>query len=124
MKNRFLVMAIGLAQLFFFAPVSAHEKDEHQIAAVMKQLFEKPGAPLTVAPVSVEGNYAVAGWSQGGRGGRAFLQKEKDQWAITVCGGSGLTQASEMQLIGMKADAAARLASHAPHAGHGESAKK
>jgi hypothetical protein len=56
MKNRFLVMAIGLAQLFFFAPVSAHEKDEHQIAAVMKQLFEKPGAPLTVAPVSVEGN--------------------------------------------------------------------
>jgi hypothetical protein len=85
MNNRFFAMAIaiaiaiGVAQLLFVAPASAHDINEHQITAVMKQL----------------------------------------------CGGSGLSQASEMQLIGMKADAAVRLTSaHDPHTGHGELPKK
>ena len=110
MKNWILAIAIGLTQLLAAGQAAAHDMNEHQITMVMKQLFEKPNSPLTVVPISVEGDYAVAGWVQGGRGGRAFLQKDKNQWAIAVCGGSGLTQADVMQSIGMKGDAAARLA--------------
>ena len=110
MKNWIFAIAIGLAQLLTAGLATAHDMNEHQITMVMKQLFEKPDAPLTVVPISVEGDYAVAGWIQGGRGGRAFLQKDKNQWAIAVCGGSGLTQADVMQSIGMKSDAATRLA--------------
>ena len=110
MKNWIFAIAIGLAQLLTMGHADAHDMNEHQITMVMKQLFEKPDAPLTVVPISVEGDYAVAGWIKGGRGGRAFLQKDKNQWAIAVCGGSGLTQADVMQSIGMKSDAATRLA--------------
>jgi hypothetical protein len=110
MKNWIFAIAMTLAQVLSVGQAAAHDMNEHQITMVMKQLFEKPDAPLTVVPISVEGDYAVAGWIQGGRGGRAFLQKEKNQWAIAVCGGSGLTQADVMQAIGMKSDAATRLA--------------
>lgn len=110
MKNWIFAIAIGLTQLLAVGQATAHDMNEHQITMVMKQLFEKPDAPLSVVPISVEGDYAVAGWIQGGRGGRAFLQKDKNQWAIGVCGGSGLTQAEVMQSIGMKSAAASRLA--------------
>ena len=110
MKNWIFAIAIGFAQLLFLDQVSAHDMNEHQITSVMKKMFEKPNAPLAVTPVSVEGDFAVAGWIQGGRGGRALLQKDKDQWFIAVCGGSALTQADVLQSIGMKSDAAARLA--------------
>ena len=43
--------------------------DEQSIEHAMKALFDKPEAPLKVAPVSVEGAYAVAGWIQYDRGG-------------------------------------------------------
>ncbi len=110
MNSWISAIAIGLAQLLYAGQAAAQDTNEHQITMVMKQLFEKPGAPLTVAPISLEGDYAVAGWLQGGRGGRAFLQKYKSQWAISVCAGSGLTQADAFKSIGMESVAAARLA--------------
>lgn len=110
MKNWIFAIAMGLSLLLSAGQAFALDANEHQITMVMKKLFEKPDAPLTVVPISVVGDYAVAGWIQGDRGGRAFLQKDNNQWSISVCGGSGLTQAREMQTIGMKSDAAARLA--------------
>ena len=109
MKNWIFAIAIGVAQLLFVGHVDAHDLNEHQITSVMKKMFEKPNAPLAVTPISVEGDFAVAGWIQGGRGGRALLQKDKDQWFIAICGGSGLTQADVLKSIGMTNDAAARL---------------
>jgi hypothetical protein len=108
-KSWLLAIALGLLQLVAAVPVFAHGDEVHEITIVLKKQFEKPGAPLTVAPISVEGDNAVAGWSQNGRGGRAFLQRDKHEWFIAVCGGAGLTQADSLQSIGMKPDAAARL---------------
>jgi hypothetical protein len=110
MKNWLMAVALGLTQLLAVVPSFAHGDDAQQITMVLKKQFDKPGAPLAVAPISIEGDNAVAGWSQNGRGGRAFLQRDKHQWFIAVCGGSGLTQADVLQTIGMKPDAAARLA--------------
>lgn len=84
--------------------------DPKAIAQAMKKLFDKPEAPLQVGPVSVEGDYAVAGWLQGQRGGRALLQKRNGQWVIVVCAGDGLTQVQTLTQTGMSSDAAHRLA--------------
>jgi hypothetical protein len=89
---------------------SAQDGNAHQITAVMKKQFDRPDAPLTVNPVTVEGDYAVAGWTQGKKGGRALLQKENGQWRISVCGGDGLTQAKVLETTGMHPPMAQKLA--------------
>jgi len=81
--------------------------DAQQIADAMKRQFDRPDAPLSVAPVVIVGDAAVAGWSQQGKGGRALLRKEKAGWAIHVCAGKGLTQADVLEMSGLpKAQAA------------------
>lgn len=110
MKNWIIACTLGLAQFMGIAPALAHGDNEHQITMVLKAQFEKPETPLRVEPINVEGDFAVAGWSQGGRGGRAFLQKDRNQWFISICGGSGLTQADVLQSIGMGSTAATKLA--------------
>jgi hypothetical protein len=110
MKTLRLACSIVLLQLLCLSPALAQGNNEQQITQVMNRQFNKPQAPLSVTPISVEGDYAVAGWLQDGRGGRTLLQRYKQQWAIAVCGGSGLTQASVLESIGMTRDAAGRLA--------------
>lgn len=89
----------------------AVKSDSQAIEHVLKKLFDKPEAPLKVAPVVLEGEFAVAGWLQDSRGGRALLEKRHGQWVIVVCAGDGLRQAATLVQTGMKPDAAKRLAS-------------
>ena len=92
------------------APAAAHAMTDAQaIEHNMKKLFDKPDAPLAVAPVTIEGDYAMAGWIQSGKGGRALLKKEKGQWSIQVCGGDGLKKASALSQTGMPIATAERL---------------
>ncbi len=103
----------------FSSPVFAHEPHAHSAAHAMtdaqaiehnmKKLFDKPDAPLAVAPITIEGDYAMAGWIQSGKGGRALLKKEKGQWSIQVCGGDGLKKASALSQTGMPSATAERL---------------
>jgi len=86
------------------------ESDSQQIARVMKAQFDKPDAPLKVHPVVVDGQFAVAGWMQANKGGRALLVKEKDKWTITVCGGDGLRDAKVVAQTGMGEAVAQSLA--------------
>jgi periplasmic copper chaperone A len=89
-------------------PDPAH--DMAAITAVMKQQFDRPDSPLKVDPVSVEADWAVAGWSQDGRGGRALLQRRHAQWVILVCAGDDLKQAAFLASSGMAAATAQTLA--------------
>lgn len=110
---------IILITALFSSQVFAHEPHAHSAAHAMtdaqaiehnmKKLFDKPDAPLAVAPVTIEGNYAMAGWIQSGKGGRALLKKEKGQWSIQVCGGDGLKKASALSQTGMPSATAERL---------------
>ena len=116
MKFKLLILWVAL----FSGAVSAHDShapaathvmpDAQAIEHSMKKLFDKPHSPLAVAPVSIEGDYAVAGWIQSGKGGRAILKKEKGQWVIHVRGGDGLKQASALVQTGMDKATAERLA--------------
>ncbi len=71
------------------------------IAAVMKAQFDTPENPLTVAPIQVQGDVAIAGWAQGGKGGRAFLRLGDMGWSIEVCAGKGLLAPEMLTGLGL-----------------------
>ncbi len=79
------------------------------IVAKMKAIFETAEKPLTVAPVVVEGDWAIAGWIQDGRGGRALLKKTGEGWSIHLCSGDGLKQANALKSMGLPEDQADAL---------------
>lgn len=116
MKFQHLVLFaafMGSAAMAHDHPVATASQampDAQAIEHSMKKLFDKPEAPLSVAPISIEGDYAVAGWIQSGKGGRALLKKEKGQWSIQVCGGDGLKNSSPLVQAGMSTTTAERLA--------------
>jgi hypothetical protein len=109
MKNWTLTLVMAVATMLAPAWALASGNDTHDITVVMKKQFDRPEAPLVVAPVTVVDDYAVAGWTQAGKGGRALLQKDKHQWVISVCAGDGLTQADVLKTTGMTAANAEKL---------------
>jgi periplasmic copper chaperone A len=64
--------------------------DPEAVAAVMKAQFDTPENPLTVDPVVIEGDHALASWAQGETGGRALLERRDGVWTIVLCGGPDL----------------------------------
>jgi hypothetical protein len=70
----------------------APSTDAAAVRAVLMHTWDQPGAPLKVHPVVVQGRYAIAGWQQGERGGRALLVRSaaSGHWAVTLCAGDGL----------------------------------
>ncbi len=91
-------------------PAAKDARDSAGVEHAMNALFDKPEAPLKVAPISIEGVHAVAGWIQGDRGGRALLRKEAGRWSIEVCGGDGLRSADVLAIAGIDRSTAIRLA--------------
>ena len=79
------------------------------IVALMKAQFDRPEAPLKVHPVATEGDWALAGWQQGDRGGRALLRRAHGMWQIVLCGGAGLLNASTLEQAGLSKGTARRL---------------
>ncbi|MGO4837632.1 copper uptake system-associated protein, partial [Rhizobiaceae sp. 2RAB30] len=71
---------------------------------------DKPEAPLTVEPITVYRDVAVAGWAQGDGGGRALLRKKHDRWVLTLCSGDALREAKSLQHFGLTAEEAAAMA--------------
>lgn len=87
--------------------------DLHDIEAMLKSQFDSPENPLTVAPITVQGDVAIAAWAQGGAGGRAFLRKDHGGWFVELCAGSGLMKVDTLQGLGLSAVDADKLLSAA-----------
>jgi copper(I)-binding protein len=85
--------------------------DPEAITALLMAQFDTPEAPLTVAPITVQGDVAVAGWSQDGRGGRAFLRRDAEGWFVELCAGRELSSPAMLQDLGLTAAEAETLAS-------------
>ena len=88
----------------------AHD-DQHEIIHLMKGVFDTPENPLSVAPVVVVGDNAIAGWVQGERGGRALLWRVDGQWKIRLCSGDGLKDPKLLESSNISAADAGTLAS-------------
>ncbi|MDP1730205.1 MAG: copper uptake system-associated protein [Devosia sp.] len=84
--------------------------DVDAITTLLKSIFETPASPLLIAPVVVSGEYAIAGWSQDGSGGRALLRKAASGWAVHLCSGDGLKDAGNLVRIGVPDADAQQLA--------------
>ena len=87
--TRRIVLATGLMLGLFPGAAFAHD-DKHAIIHLMKSMFDTPDNPLSVDPVVIVGDNAIAGWVQGEKGGRALLWRVDGQWQIRLCSGDGL----------------------------------
>ena len=87
----------------------AQSADQEQIKQMMKHQFDKPHAPLSVSPIAVVGDYALASWIQVDSGGRALLSRHHGKWSIVLCGGDGLTQVDVLEKTGMSKQVAVQL---------------
>lgn len=104
-------LAAGLAN-----PGHAAEGDAALAAKAMRDIWDRPDAPLVVEPVAVDGDYVLAGWVQQERGGRALLRRVHGQWRVHVCGGDGLKDVDALTMAGVPAEAARRLVASASEA--------
>jgi copper(I)-binding protein len=84
--------------------------DAEQIEALLMAQFDSPEAPLTVFPITIQGQIAVAGWSQDGKGGRAFLRKDDLGWFVELCAGESLVQPATFVSMGLTPTEAESLA--------------
>lgn len=104
-----LALAVGLLAR---APAALAEEagDAAQIRTAIKSQFDKPDAPVEVAPVAISGAHAVAGWVQADRGGRALMRREGAAWRIVLCGGDPLVSAERLSETGVPAADARAIA--------------
>lgn len=105
---RFLLKIAALS-LLCIQGAFAQSSDQEQIKQLMKHQFDKPHAPLSVAPIAVVGDHALASWIQIDSGGRALLVRHHGKWSIALCGGDGLTQVDILEKTGMPKQVAAQL---------------
>ncbi|MEN5157489.1 copper uptake system-associated protein [Achromobacter spanius] len=115
-RKNLAVFLVSIAATFSCLTASADPSDANAAAKAMRDIWDKPEAPLVVEPVSVEGDYALAGWVQQERGGRALLRKVHGQWRVHVCGGDGLKDTEALAMAGMSSEAAAKLSAAASEA--------
>lgn len=101
----------GLGLLFaLLAGQAPGADDEAAIRRLLLDLFDKPDAPLTVAPVVIDEDAGIADWSQGEQGGRAFLKRKGGSWEIALCGGDALRQSASLEKLGLAKPRAEALA--------------
>ena len=82
---------LAISGLFVLWVMAAHAQPSASanthIIHVLKSQFERPNKPLDVPVVVVSGDYAVADWLQGDKGGRALLRRNADGWRVQMCSG-------------------------------------
>ncbi|MCA3559888.1 MAG: copper uptake system-associated protein [Aestuariivirga sp.] len=107
--TRRAVLAASLVLGLLPNVVLAHD-DQHEIIHLMKGMFDTPENPLSVEPVVVIGDNAIAGWVQGERGGRALLWRVDGQWKIRLCSGDSLKDPKFLESANISAADATTLA--------------
>jgi len=93
-----LMMVLPLLHAADPTAPAATAQDESAVSAVLMKTWSRPDAPLSVAPVTIVDNYALAGWVQAERGGRALLlRKPSGEWAVQLCGGDALKEVETLK---------------------------
>lgn len=92
------------------------EDAQSAVPATLKTMFERADKPLTVAPVVVQGNWAIAGWRQDGRGGRVLLKRGHQGFRIYLCSGDDILDPAVLRTFGLSLDDASTLAANLKNA--------
>jgi hypothetical protein len=107
------IIATALALAFGSAGNSiAHDDGDAPAAirAVLDGMFAKPDAELVIEPIAVVDGFAVAGWTQGEMGGRAFLKEHDGHWMLVLCTGDEIKSVEALTSSGVPAESAGTLA--------------
>ena len=64
--------------------------DVTSINQLLHGMFDKPDVSLSVGPVMVSGDHAIADWVQGQTGGRTLLHRRQASWTIILCAGDAI----------------------------------
>ena len=83
--------------------------DEGSINQLLHGMFDKPTETLSVEPIVVSGDFAVADWAQGQMGGRALLRRQHQSWTLILCAGDGIRSREALAKVGVPAEDALRL---------------
>lgn len=105
----FVCFAIATLKTTAIADVDTAQS---QIKAVISSIYDKPDAKVEADPIVVSGDYAVADWIQGNRGGRALLHRINGKWTIAACGANDLQKVKTLTDAGIPLKTAKALASH------------
>lgn len=90
--------------------VRAESEAVPAIRSLMSKTWDKPGNSLIVDPIAVAGEFAIASWTQGERGGRALLKRSDDRWKVILCAGDQITDARALEAAGVPSAVAEQLA--------------
>ena len=92
----------------------ADEKSENavqvlQIKKLIADTYDRPDLKVETAPITIDGQYALADWIQGTNGGRVLLQMEQGEWQIVACGGAGFKDVHVLMSAGVALENARQL---------------
>jgi hypothetical protein len=88
---------------------SGPSADEAAITELMMRTWDRPETRLVVGPIAVDGDAALADWTQQSMGGRALLRRRDSQWAVVLCAGDGIKDSSALQLAGLSVSQPQRI---------------
>ena len=109
MKTLTTMLSATALAVPLLAGTPAFANDAGTIRHLMMAQFDTSESRLTVEPVTVHRNIAVAGWAQGDVGGRALLRRLGSEWRLVLCSGDTLKEAKVLQQFGLNAEEAERL---------------
>jgi hypothetical protein len=82
-----LLVAFTVTYLCGSSLAIAEDKSANQqIETLISSMYDKPNLKVEITPIVVAGEFAIADWTQGERGGRALLQRINGKWTIMACG--------------------------------------
>ncbi len=110
LRTAFASVLLAFATFAALPSTSFAHDNVGAIRHVMMSTFDKPEAPLLVDPIAIAGSWAIAGWTQDGRGGRALLRQKDHAWSIHLCAGDALKDVEALKSMGLPADLATTLA--------------
>lgn len=77
--------------------------DQQAIAQLLQHTWGHADGALVLGPITIEAEHAVAGWTQGERGGRALLAHNAQGWRVVLCAGDALLDAATLRDAGVAA---------------------
>lgn len=106
---KLLRWAVLLAAIWALPAVADQPPAVDDIRHLLHATFDRPDAELVIEPVVVEGDHAIAGWTQGDMGGRALLRRAHGRWRVVLCAGDALREMPTLSQAGVPQAPAASL---------------
>jgi hypothetical protein len=107
--RRLLLISLLLGTFWNLQPACATPQDEEAIRHLLSATFDRPDARVVADPIAISGDYAIVGWTQSDKGGRALLRREATGWALVACAGDDFKQAAHLEHAGIPRRDARRL---------------